>query len=289
MDVAGRRLILCGGLQSSGSTLISWCFLQRPDTDGFLDAGGDCLPEIPSAISSPYVWCKLTNSCFRFVEVMEHLQDQGWQVRPLLVVRDVRSVFNSLVNKHYGSNGITAEEPPLRMRLRRFKRDWELFKAEGWPIIRYESCVTEAKPTLRRACEQLGLAWSDDMLTWPKARDQISKPVHGNATFRESRGDSFASTVKSQLADIRVDQIPPGDLEWMEREFTDFNEAMKYPRHVQRKAPWDRAFHVAEARFENTTRHRRDIKRRKYRLLATAVGVVVVLVVVGLLLIDARP
>jgi len=33
-----KALILCGGLQSSGTTLVSYCFLQRGDTDGVLDA-----------------------------------------------------------------------------------------------------------------------------------------------------------------------------------------------------------------------------------------------------------
>ena len=54
------------------------------------------------------------------------LEDEGWDVLPLLVVRDVRSVFRSLLGKDYGSNGITAEEPPLRMRLRRFEEDWNI-------------------------------------------------------------------------------------------------------------------------------------------------------------------
>ncbi len=39
--MSSRRVILCGGLQSSGSSLISWCFLQRRDTDGVFDANGD--------------------------------------------------------------------------------------------------------------------------------------------------------------------------------------------------------------------------------------------------------
>lgn len=287
MEAAGRTLILCGGLQSSGSTLISWCFLQRPDVDGFLDAAGDQLPEIPSDIRTPYVWCKLTNSSFRYIEVMDHLTDQGWQIRPVLVVRDVRSVFNSLLTKHYGSNGITAEEPPLRMRLRRFKLDFDIFRAQGWPIIRYESCVTEPEPTLRRACQQLGLPWSLDMLTWPKPRERIAQPVHGNATFRETRGQSFAQTVRPELATTKVDKIPPRDLDWIDREFADLNDELGYPRHVERRTDWVEPYSVAEPKYENTKRYRRGLKRRNYRLIAAAVGVVVVLLIVGRLLIDA--
>ena len=44
-------LYLCGGLQSSGSTLVSWCFLQRPDMDGVLDADSDLLPVLRREIA----------------------------------------------------------------------------------------------------------------------------------------------------------------------------------------------------------------------------------------------
>ena len=55
-----RKLYLCGGMQSSGSTLVSWCFLQRPDMDGVLDAAFDSLPEIPEQGPGQHAWCKFT-------------------------------------------------------------------------------------------------------------------------------------------------------------------------------------------------------------------------------------
>ena len=115
-----QPLYLCAGLQSSGSTVVSWCFLQRADMDGVFDARNDILPEVPP-VATPLAWCKITISSFRFSEMKAYYEDEGYAVHPLLVVRDVRAVFNSLLKKHYGSNGITAEEPPLRMRLRRFR------------------------------------------------------------------------------------------------------------------------------------------------------------------------
>src|SRR5436190_1917139 len=55
--MADQKLaFLCGAPQSSGSSLISWCFLQRGDTDGVLDARNDLLEEMPP-ISTPYAWC----------------------------------------------------------------------------------------------------------------------------------------------------------------------------------------------------------------------------------------
>ena len=131
-----RNLLLCGGLQSSGSTLFSWCFLQRHDTDGVLDSSNDCLFVFPADLpAAPFLWCKTTIACFRFRHVRCFYEDAGFSVRPLLVARDVRSVFRSLVTKDYGRNGVTAEDPPLRMRFRRFKEDWEEFRAAGWPIV----------------------------------------------------------------------------------------------------------------------------------------------------------
>src|SRR5436305_1153439 len=116
----GRDLYLCAGLQSSGSTLVSWCFLQRADMDGVLDARFDHLPRIPTTLNAPLAWCKFTVACFRFSEVQHYLEDEGYVVHPLLVVRDVRAVFNSLIRKVYGRNGVTADDPPLRLRLERF-------------------------------------------------------------------------------------------------------------------------------------------------------------------------
>ena len=50
MAAREKALILCGGLQSSGTTLISYCFLQRGDTDGVLDADNDLLPALDPAL-----------------------------------------------------------------------------------------------------------------------------------------------------------------------------------------------------------------------------------------------
>src|SRR3954470_4652356 len=126
-----RALILCGGLQSSGSTLISYCFLQRGDTNGVLDADNDLLPALDPALARPFAWYKTTISSFRLSEIAQHYRDAGWDVRTLLVLRDLRAVWASLHNKSYGRNGITAEAPPLRLRIRRFIEDWRTAQANG--------------------------------------------------------------------------------------------------------------------------------------------------------------
>jgi hypothetical protein len=232
--------------------------------DGVFDARNDILPDIPE-VATPRVWCKITVSSFRFSEMKAHYEDEGWTVHPLLVVRDVRAVFNSLLKKHYGSNGITAEEPPLRMRLRRFKEDWELFRANHWPTIRYESLVVEPEATLRKACGETGLEWDEGMMSWPKPKDQIAAPRHGSPTFRQSLGASFKETVKPSLAELRVGNVPPEDLEWMEREFEEFNRASGYVEHAAPHAAHSASTPGREPRepravprWENTRRHRKS-------------------------------
>lgn len=256
-----KPLYLCAGLQSSGSTVVSWCFLQRADMDGVFDARNDILPDIP-AVATPSVWCKITVSSFRFSEMKAHYEDEGWEVRPLLVLRDVRAVFNSLLKKHYGSNGITAEEPPLRMRLRRFKEDWELFRRNGWPTIRYESLVVEPEATLRRAVEEMGLAWDEGMLSWPKRKDDLAAPRHGSPTFRRTLGGSFQETVNPSLAQLRVGNVPPDDLAWMEREFAELNRTCGYVQQASAVAPMPAGGESLEPRaiprWENTRRHRKS-------------------------------
>jgi hypothetical protein len=249
-----QTLYLCGAPQSSGSSLISWCFLQRGDTDGVLDARNDLLPEMPP-VRTPNAWCKFTISSFRLLDAAKHLEDNGWQVRPLLVLRDPRAVFNSLITKPYGRNGITAEDPPLRLRLRRVHRDWQSARELGWPVMRYESFVERPEAALREACEQLGLPWDPAMLTWPKTREQIAEPGHGSKTFRATRGGSLADTLRGELCQIGTDHIPSDDLRWLEEEFADLINAMNYPPHADSgPCPQGRAVPT----YELTRRARRN-------------------------------
>lgn len=229
--------------------------------DGVFDARNDILPDVPE-VATPRVWCKITVSSFRFSEMKAYYEDEGWEVRPLLVVRDVRAVFSSLLKKHYGSNGITAEEPPLRMRLRRFKEDWELFRRNGWPTIRYESLVVEPEATLHRAVEEMDLAWDEGMLSWPKRKDDLAAPRHGSPTFRQTLGGSFQETVNPSLAELRLGNVPPDDLAWMEQEFAEFNRTCGYVEHAPTVAPVPAGAGPLEARavpkWENTRRHRKS-------------------------------
>lgn len=252
-----KPLFLCAGTQSSGSTLAAWCFLQRPDTDGVLDARNDLLPDLP-VVSTANLFCKITISSFRMTEMVEHYVDEGWDVRPLLIVRDVRAVFNSLMSKTYGNNGTTAEEPPLRMRMRRFKADWEYFRSRC-PVLSYEEMLASPEATLKGCCTQLGLPWDDAMMSWPKEKEELADPGHGSPTFRKSRGESFTDTVKPSLANVRVDRIPPEDLVWLEEEFAEFNRACGYAEHI---APIKLESNVDRAvpSFANTKRSLRERK-----------------------------
>lgn len=230
--------------------------------DGMLDARFDHLPQMPERLSAPLAWCKFTIACFRFSEVMDYFQAEGWEPRPLLVARDVRSVFNSLITKKYGRNGVTADDPPLRLRLSRFLEDWRLFRDRGWPILRFEDLGNDPIAPLRSACEALGLAFDDAMTTWPKPREQIADAGFGNETFQRTCGANLGQTVEPSLMRVKTNRIPPNDLEWMERHFAEMNRAMGYPEHVAGEAPAEPA--RAVPRFEFTRRYER--LQRKYRL-----------------------
>jgi hypothetical protein len=252
-----RPLFLCGGTQSSGSTLISWCFLQRHDMDGVLDARPDQLPQVPQNLRSPLGWLKFTIASFRFSEVMEHLETEGWDVRPLLVVRDVRAVFSSLIQKEYGRNGITSDDPPIRMRLSRFLDDWKMFRQRGWPMICYERFVAEPL-ALRDTCQRMGLEWDQAMISWPKPATQIADPNFGNQTFLLSRRESLTQTVNSSLAAVDPRHVPMDDLQWMQSTFAEFNEVMGYPLHVDPGQQLTAG--RAVPRFENTRSYERLTK-----------------------------
>ena len=246
------ELILCSGLQSGGTTLVSWCFLQRPDMSGILDMSSDVIQLMPY-LDTPLGWCKITTSCFRWDDVADFFRDQGWVIRPLLVVRDVREAYSSLRTKPYGLNGMTAEDPPLRLRFRRFLSDWEQFRANGWPIMRFESLLAEPTVTLEDCCKQLGLPWYDDMIDWPKPISNINGVELANATFRTSlSNEGLSQTIIPKEKGTLLKNISADDLAWLEETFYEYNRENNYSLHnasVELKAVPDRPSFFASKRY----------------------------------------
>jgi hypothetical protein len=226
--------------------------------DGVLDARFDMVPVMP-AVQSQH-WLKFTIAAFRFKEVMEHFEDEGWCVKPLLVVRDMRSVFNSLIKKEYGKNGTTAEDPPIRMRLRRFFEDWQLFREKGWPMLRFESLVADGAPVLQSACQQMDLPWDEGMIHWKKDESDIAAAGYGNETFLINLNTSLEQSIDPTKQGVATQNIPPADLEWMERQFAEFNKAMDYPEHVAPQGPPSPQRAIPD--FQFTRRYARIARQR---------------------------
>ena len=227
-----HQVILATGLQSSGSSLVSWCFLQRADTDGVLDGDTDIVPVIPGGISAPVRWYKTTISSFTLQDQVACLEDAGHSVRPLLIVRDVRTVWASLAAKHYGRNGITAEDPPLRLRFRRFLESWEYAREHQFPIISFEQFLEQPEKMLRQCCNELSLPWDDGMVSWPKQQEALADTRHGNATFRASSKGDLLSAIGVPEKSRATGVIPVEDLNWLDDHFAEFNQDMGYPRHL---------------------------------------------------------
>jgi hypothetical protein len=268
-----KALILCGGLQSSGTTLVSYCFLQRGDTDGVLDADNDLLPALDPRLARPFAWYKTTISSFRLGEIAQHYRDAGWDVRTLLVLRDLRAVWASLRNKSYGRNGITAEDPPLRLRVRRFIEDWRIAPATGTVLLRYEDFVKSPESSLRQVCAQLGLPWDPAMLTWPKAAERIADSKNGNGSFWNSCDTNLLETL-AQYGDKPVQQaLPAAELDWLESEFRDFNKVCGYPLQWNAAATDGLAGAVIhEPRFEVTRRYKWETAQKPFRWLLARLG-----------------
>jgi hypothetical protein len=267
-----KVLYLCGGMQSSGTTLVSWCFLQRADMDGVLDGANDLLPSLDPALGRPLAWYKTPLACFRLCELVDHYSDQGWEVHPLLVVRDLRKIWASLLTKSYGVNGITAEDPPLGMRVRRFIHDWEQFRSNDWPILRYESLVESPRKTLLEACTRLGLPWDEGMIAWPKRPAEIAEiGWGGNDTFWKTRAANLVETLAAHAQRSRTEKIPAMDLSWLESEFREFNAANGYPLHLEMPATdWAAS---PPPSFTVTRRYRWETARKPLRRLLLWLGI----------------
>jgi Sulfotransferase family len=268
-----KTLILCAGLQSSGTTLVSYCFLQRGDTDGVLDADNDLLPSLDPQLARPIAWYKTTISCFRLSEIARHYCDAGWHVRPLLVLRDLRAVWASLIKKEYGRNGITAEDPPLRLRVRRFVDDWRNRAATNTVVFRYEDFVAAPDATLQSLCERLSLPWDTSMLTWPKPAERIVHRNNGNESFWNSRSEGLLETLL-RYKPRSTPRLPAADLEWLETEFRDFHEANGYPLHLAGAAEQELSpsLKIGPPTFEVTRRYIWETSRKPFRWLLAQFG-----------------
>ena len=253
---SSQRMLLCAGLQSGGTTLISWCFLQRWDTNGVLDMPGDQIQPSFEKVKEPILWVKQTVAAFRWLDMYEIYRDLGWRPEPLLVVRDVRAAYSSLMRKDYGRNGTTAEDPPLRMRFRRFLYDWELFRANGWPILRFEDFVQEHRAVLTKICEDLSLPWDEGMISWPKRPSEIAYYKEDqNRTFEKSLESGHLAAAKLRdRAEIRIGNLPRSELEWLEDTFLAYNDFHHYPREIGPTLDEEMSIDMPVPTYEGTAR-----------------------------------
>jgi hypothetical protein len=254
-EACKQRLIVCGGLQSGGTTIVSWCFLQRGDTDGMLDMRNDILATSFPSATAPVLWVKITIGSFRLCELIAIYRDMGWNTQPLLIVRDVRSAYSSLKTKPYGFNGTTAQEPPLMIRFLRFLEDWRAFRDLGWPILKFEDFLLDPRLELTSLCHELQLEWDEAMISWPKPLSSIAYVGTPNRTFAESivRGSASAALDREKSA-TRVEGLLPREQDWLEQTFAEFNAYHGYPSHV----PYCIGIHdeYASPRFVGTRRQR---------------------------------
>jgi hypothetical protein len=241
--------------------------------DGVLDGESDLLPRIALDLGRPFAWYKTTISSFRLNELMNLYRDVGWEVHPLLIVRDVRYIWSSLLSKPYGLNGFSAEDPPLRLRFRRFKDDWELFRESGWPILRYESFVEAPETTLREICQQLELAWDESMLNWPKRACEIADAGRGSESFRKTQGQNLAETLARHSGRHKKEiRVGSDDLAWLEEEFHVFNAENGYPFRLDAFARPDDSSSASYCSFQEIRRYRWELQRKPIRWLLDCLG-----------------
>lgn len=254
-EPATQRMILCGGLQSGGTTIISYCFLQRADTNGVLDMTNSVIRTDFAEAREPILWIKMTVGAFRWLDVAELYRDLGFDPQPLLIVREPRAAFASLMGKDYGINGTTAEDPPLRMRFRRFLQDWQLFRREGWPILRYEDFVTDERGALTRTCAAIGLPWDEAMIQWPKGLTGVAYVGETNVTFARSvAAGSLPASKRSAAAAPRVHSFPPSELRWLEETFAEYNAAHGYEQSAGSNYPQIGPGEMPPPGFQDTSR-----------------------------------
>ncbi len=220
-----RSLYLCGGMQSGGTTLVSMCFLQRADMDGVYDMENCLIQQDFSRVFTSKLWIKMTVGSFRLKEVADLFSAQGWEVHPILVCRSQIDAMTSLITKQYGIDGPSGDDPPLAIRLSRYREDIASAKHHDWPMLDYEQFIETPEACLRNLCATLAIDWDEGMLVWPKTQQAIAYQDFGNASMNESLAagggldsaiEHFRSKPRTFRADSKADLLirrVSGDLE----------------------------------------------------------------------------
>ena len=268
-----RTMYLCAGLQSSGTTLISWCFLQRSDMDGILDANNDMFTDVPSVTRTPFTWLKTTISSFRMAEMVDHYQDLGWIVRPLLICRDVREVVffptaaraNAIWHQRHdrGRPAVAAEVSSG------FWKIGELFRDEGLAhSLSYDQFLINPKKVLRRRHKARNSTSPGTTPWWPgrKPRSAIMETErHGNDTFRKNFGTNLWDSLKPTPKSPENLAIPSSEWFWLEKEFAQYNRVNGYLAHLSKGSTRQDARAVVP--FHPTAITRRSLWRMRQKPL----------------------
>ena len=218
-----QPLILATGLQSGGTTVVSHAFLKHPELDGILDMASDRIETNLARVSAPVVWVKMTTIAFRWEEVAAVYEQQGYEVYPLLIVRNPFDAWASLKHKWYGLNGVTAEDPPLMLRFSRFLKDWLQFKQHGWPVMCFEDFVANPEAALNKACEALPIEFNAAMLEAKSNVDDIAYVSESNASFAENLSQGVVGNVAKRIATLAEDEV-----NWLQSTFSQMNDEFGY-------------------------------------------------------------
>ncbi len=272
MGSIAKHLYLCGGLEESGATLVSWCFWQRSELRPVVASTGDLLPHLEPAADGRATWLLTPFRSFRLTEMIHHYRDLGWTVRGLMVVRDLRPVWASLASRTDVRNGVTAEDPPLRVRFRRFVEDWELFWWMRWPMIRIEDLLADAEKTLRGASAALELPYHEVMSRWPRPLEMSDTTRLPDADFCRLRGRNLAETLMNFAGEPIQQTVASADLAWLETEFQEFNTENSYPLVLRPLQLWSDLLPAKTASWSDSRRFQQQ-RRQPLRWLLDRLGI----------------
>ena len=118
------------------------------------------------------------------------------------------------------------------------------------------------------------LPWDDSMLNWPKPAGEIADAGRGSDSFRQTQGRNLAETL-ARYSTRKKEEIfiGGGDLEWLEREFHEFNLDNNYPVHLEMCASPDDHRSATICSFRETRRYRWELQRKPIRRLLNCLGV----------------
>lgn len=197
MEANVKNLRLLIGLQSGGSSLLSYCICRHSKVQGVFDGFHDRLISVNFLEANSINFIKFTCASYSPSEVISYYESAGYAVSAVILTRSLDEVYQSLKTKPYGYSSVYSDFPPLFIRFLRFTSfATGLFNVENQKIkfVDYDEFLKKPRHCLEEILRFYGFSFCPRVIEFYD-KDADNFLTNGNESFKKSIGLNIESTI----------------------------------------------------------------------------------------------